>query len=86
MVSADTVVSVLKDLASCGKTIVYTIHQVSALQLNMVDSLYVLSPTGQCIYRGERSNLVNYLSCLGLQCPLNYNPADYGILNVHVLA
>ncbi|VVC39406.1 Hypothetical protein CINCED_3A013694 [Cinara cedri] len=79
VVSANYVVSMLKDLANCGKTIICTIHQASALQLEMFNSLYILSPTGQCIYHGKSSNLINYLSSIGLQCPLHHNPADFVI-------
>lgn len=72
----------LKDLSNCGKTIICTIHQASASQLKMFDKLYILSPTGQCIYQGKSSNLINYLSSVGLQCPLHYNPADYGTFKI----
>lgn len=85
VVSANYVVSMLRDLANCGKTIICTIHQASASQLEMFNALYILSPTGQCIYRGKPSNLINYLSSVGLQCPLHHNPADYGILNICIL-
>lgn len=82
MVSANAMVSMLRDLANCGKTIICTIHQASASQLEMFNTLYILSPTGQCIYRGKSSNLLSYLSSIGLQCPLHYNPADYGMLKI----
>lgn len=85
VVSANSVVSMLRDLADCGKTIICTIHQASASQLEMFNMLYILSPTGQCIYRGKSSNLISYLSSVGLQCPLHYNPADYGMLKVCIL-
>jgi len=75
----------LKDLANSGKTIICTIHQASASQLEMFNTLYTLSPTGQCIYHGMSSNLISYLSSIGLQCPLNYNPVDYGIFKVYIL-
>lgn len=82
VVSANYVVSMLRDLANCGKTIVCTIHQASASQLEMFNMLYILSPTGQCIYHGKSSNLLSYLSSVGLQCPLHHNPADYGMLTL----
>ncbi|XP_060838729.1 ATP-binding cassette subfamily G member 4-like isoform X1 [Rhopalosiphum padi] len=79
VVSANYVVSMLRDLANCGKTIICTIHQASASQLEMFNALYILSPTGQCIYRGQSSSLISYLSSVGLQCPLHHNPADFVI-------
>ncbi|XP_025421645.1 ATP-binding cassette sub-family G member 4-like isoform X3 [Sipha flava] len=79
VVSANYVVSMLRDLANSGKTIICTIHQASASQLEMFNALYILSPSGQCIYRGKSSNLISYLSSIGLQCPLHHNPADYVI-------
>lgn len=72
----------LKELAKSGKTIICTIHQASASQLEMFDKLYILAPTGQCIYHGKSSSLISYLSSVGLQCPIHHNPADYGMLNV----
>ena len=57
--------------------IVATIHQPSARVFMMFQRVYFLSTKGQCIYDGAPSNLVEYLSGVGLNCPPFNNPADY---------
>ncbi|XP_017885885.1 ATP-binding cassette sub-family G member 4-like isoform X1 [Ceratina calcarata] len=69
-------ITLLKQLAKAGQTVICSIHQPSASLLNMVDHLYVVAD-GSCVYNGSTQNLVPYLSSLGLQCPTHYNPADY---------
>ncbi|XP_050539804.1 ATP-binding cassette subfamily G member 4-like [Daktulosphaira vitifoliae] len=79
VVSTNQVVSTMKKLAFSGKTIVCTIHQLSASNLILFDSLYILTPSGQCMYNGSPSHLIKYLNNFGLYCPLYHNPADYVI-------
>ncbi|XP_043587168.1 ATP-binding cassette sub-family G member 1-like isoform X2 [Bombus pyrosoma] len=69
-------ITLLKQLAKAGQTVICSIHQPSASLLNMIDHLYVVAD-GNCVYSGSTQNLVPYLSSLGLQCPTHYNPADY---------
>ncbi|XP_076649341.1 ATP-binding cassette sub-family G member 4 [Halictus rubicundus] len=69
-------ITLLKQLAKSGQTVICSIHQPSASLLNMIDHLYVIAD-GSCVYSGSTQNLVPYLSSLGLQCPTHYNPADY---------
>lgn len=69
-------ITLLKQLAKSGQTVICSIHQPSASLLNMIDHLYVVAD-GSCVYSGSTQNLVPYLSSLGLQCPTHYNPADY---------
>ncbi|XP_050431660.1 ATP-binding cassette sub-family G member 1-like [Adelges cooleyi] len=77
IVSANNVLKILRKLADSGKTIVCSIHQATANHLDIFDTVYVLSPNGQCIYNGEPRQMVNYFFTLGLQCPKYHNPADY---------
>ncbi|XP_060876921.1 ATP-binding cassette subfamily G member 4-like [Metopolophium dirhodum] len=75
--SANQVIATLRELANTGRNIICTIHQASASQLKIFDILYVLTPSGQCIYHGLTSNLLDYLAVQGLRCPLYHNTADY---------
>lgn len=75
-VSSTYCLQLLRGLAHQGRTIVCTIHQPSASMFQLFDHVYVLSQ-GYCVYQGSTDKLVPFLSTVGLDCPLTYNPADY---------
>ncbi|RWS21196.1 ABC transporter-like protein 12, partial [Leptotrombidium deliense] len=66
-----------KELNSKAPAIICSIHQPSARVLNIFHQIYVLSFDGRCVYSGPPSQLIDYLSKLGLQCPQFHNPADF---------
>lgn len=43
---------------------------------SVFDNVYILS-AGQCVYQGYGPEVIPYLSDLGLECPKNFNPADF---------
>jgi ATP-binding cassette subfamily G (WHITE) protein 1 len=69
-------ISILKQLARGGRTIICTIHQPSATLYEMFDHVYVMAE-GKCIYQGSSLNTVTYLSSVGFNCPQYHNPADF---------
>lgn len=69
-------VELLKQLAREGRTIICTIHQPSALLLNMFDHLFTVAE-GQCIFTGTSNNIVPFLKELDIICPEYYSPSDF---------
>lgn len=74
--SCSQCVSLLKHLASQGRTVICTIHQPSALVFEKFDHLYAVT-SGRCIYQGPINALVPYFSQFDLNCPPYHNPADF---------
>ncbi|XP_055549562.1 ATP-binding cassette sub-family G member 4-like [Wyeomyia smithii] len=69
-------VELLKHLAREGRTIICTIHQPSALLLNMFDHLFTMAE-GECIFTGSTGNIVPFLKELDIICPEHYSPSDF---------
>lgn len=76
--SSSQCVSLLKDLAYGGRTIICSIHTPSAKLFAMFDHIYIVAE-GQCMFAGVGQDMVPYLSTIGLNCPKHYNPADFMI-------
>lgn len=82
------VVSLLKYLATQGRTIICTIHQPSARLFQQFEQVYILA-MGECLYQGGTEKMVPYLHSVNLPCPMYHNPADYSeclfvCLSMHV--
>lgn len=73
-----TVVQVLKNLASKGKTVVCTIHQPSSELYSMFDKLLLMAE-GRTAFLGSPEQADLFFKELQAPCPSNYNPADYFI-------
>lgn len=75
--SCSQCVALMKRLAEVERrTVICTIHQPSALLLEMFDSLYVVAD-GYCIYQGPVRSLLPHLASVGANCPPYHNPADF---------
>lgn len=69
-------ITLLKELARAGRTIICTIHQPAASIYMLFDQVYILAE-GMCIYNGPSRETVPYLASLDFHCPKYHNPADY---------
>ncbi|EME27695.1 ABC transporter, ATP-binding protein [Galdieria sulphuraria] len=76
--TALTVVRLLRELASEGRTVITTIHQPNSMMFAEFDKLLLLA-SGQTVYYGPAKEAVVYFSRLGYECPYGFNPADYFI-------
>eukprot|EP00899_Mesostigma_viride_P012079 jgi/Mesvir1/20872/Mv07952-RA.1 len=76
--TAESVMLILKQLATAGKIVLSTIHQPSSNICNLFDDLLILH-RGGVAYAGPASHAINHFDAIGLPCPPNYNPADHYI-------
>ena len=74
--TATTIVNVLHDLASTGRTVICTIHQPNSEIFNSFDQLMLLA-AGRIIYQNRADLSVKYFKSIGFSCPPQTNPADY---------
>ncbi|PSN52311.1 Protein white [Blattella germanica] len=75
---AHNVVSVLKNMALKGKTVVATIHQPSSEVFAMFDKVLLMAE-GRVAFLGSTEEACKFFRDMGVPCPSNYNPADFFI-------
>jgi len=73
---AEQVVTILKDLAQQGRTIICTIHQPSSEIFNLFDDVFFLA-NGSLVYAGPVTSVTKYFKEQGHPCPKFTNPADH---------
>ncbi|KAL6433359.1 hypothetical protein ACFW04_006493 [Cataglyphis niger] len=74
----------LQKLARFGRNVICSIHTPSASVFNKFHNIYVMA-AGQCTYRGTPDNMLSFLQNIGLECPKNYNPADFVPYEIKIL-
>nr|WOD55111.1 ABCG transpoter White [Hymenopus coronatus] len=75
---AQNVVSVMKNMALKGKTVVATIHQPSSEVFAMFDKVLLMAE-GRVAFLGSTEDACKFFKEMGAACPSNYNPADFFI-------
>ena len=79
--AAFSIVRFLKKLCEAGQAIVCTIHQPSSMLIQQFDMILALNPGGNTFYFGpvgpNGSDVINYFSSRGVQCPPNKNVAEF---------
>ncbi|KAB1217221.1 ABC transporter G family member 9 [Morella rubra] len=74
--TAQRILSILRDLADGGRTIVMTIHQPSSRLFYVFHKVLLLSE-GSPLYFGKGSGALRYFSSIGYSPSVAMNPADY---------
>ncbi|KAG8037763.1 hypothetical protein G9C98_005974 [Cotesia typhae] len=82
---AHQVVSVLKALAAQGKTIIATLHQPSSELFALFDRILLMAE-GRVAFMGTADQAYTFFKSMGAVCPSNYNPADYFVQVLAVVA
>nr|GEU94007.1 ABC transporter G family member 14-like [Tanacetum cinerariifolium] len=74
--TAQRIMSMVKRLASGGRTVITTIHQPSRRIYLMFDKVVLLSEGSQ-IYYGPASTALEYFSSIGFSTSVTVNPSDF---------
>lgn len=80
---AANVLTVLKNLANKGKTIILTIHQPSSELFSLFDKILLMAE-GRVAFLGTPMQATQFFNDLGSPCPTNYNPADFYVLKLAI--
>ncbi|AFN82649.1 EPP transporter-like protein [Encephalitozoon romaleae SJ-2008] len=74
--NALNILSLLKDLANMGKTVLVTIHQPSYDMINFFDK-FILMSMGKVIYDGDVRGCIDFFESCGYRLPELTNPMDF---------
>uniref|UniRef100_A0A3B5R2T6 ABC-type xenobiotic transporter n=1 Tax=Xiphophorus maculatus TaxID=8083 RepID=A0A3B5R2T6_XIPMA len=74
--TANSVLLLLKRMASHGRTIIMSIHQPRYSIYRLFDTLTLLVG-GRMVYHGPASNALDYFTNIGYPCEPHNNPADF---------
>ncbi|KAK5926186.1 hypothetical protein CgunFtcFv8_021778 [Champsocephalus gunnari] len=74
--TANSVLLLLKRMASKGRTIILSIHQPRYSIYRLFDSLTLLVG-GKMVYHGPAPNALDYFANIGFPCEPHNNPADF---------
>ncbi|BGP19345.1 ATP-binding cassette transporter snq2 [Rhodosporidiobolus nylandii] len=75
--TALSVMELLRDLASAGRTVILSVHQPRSAIWDMLDHVVLLAKGGKTAYTGSADRVVEALEAAGRSPPENYNIADY---------
>lgn len=71
------IMSLLREIANTGITVVAVIHQPRYEILQMCDKLLLLAKGGKTVFMGQTDHCLEYFTEAGFPCPPLYNPADW---------
>ncbi|EFA84196.1 ABC transporter G family protein [Heterostelium album PN500] len=80
-VSAQKIMTLVKKVATHGRSVICTIHQPAETIFNLFDSILLLTTGGYTAYFGEAGKnsekIISYCRTYGFECPANKNPAEF---------
>lgn len=74
--AANSIMTILSELASRGRIIILSIHQPSVKSFLMMDQIMLLAE-GRIMYNGRSSEAAQYFEGKGFSCPVNESISDY---------
>ncbi|KAK0452925.1 P-loop containing nucleoside triphosphate hydrolase protein [Desarmillaria tabescens] len=77
--TAASILDVLAQLAKEGRTIITTLHQSSSELYKRFGNVLLLAKGGRVAYSGSASEMLDYMSSVGFECPAMMNPADFAL-------
>ncbi len=77
--TASSIMDVLNQLASEGRTIITTLHQSSSQLFNHFGNILLLTKGGRVAYSGRGNDMLTYMAGVGFKCPSTMNPADFAL-------
>lgn len=77
--TASSIVSLLRDLADSGRTILASIHQAGRAEFDQFDNIILLAKGGHTCYAGPRTSMLPYFQPLGHYCRTTKSPADFAL-------
>ncbi|KAK0440521.1 P-loop containing nucleoside triphosphate hydrolase protein [Armillaria borealis] len=77
--TAASILDVLAQLAKEGRTIITTLHQSSSELYKRFGNVLLLAKGGRVAYSGPASEMLDYMSSVGFDCPPMMNPSDFAL-------